>query len=193
MKQKSLGGQHGTCTEPGLVSISLLGRAVATTINSDKRVSLKNSAQHTLLFIWGLPNGSTKTVLTKSPMTFKLLNQRLSNIILLNTSALLLLFSHSVLSDSLQPHGLQHTRPLCPSLSPGVCSNSCPLSQWCHPLHCTCVILILEIGSSLGFQDIVWFSSYISGQSVTGSWMSGSLTIHSWRVVEFATWRSVLF
>ena len=46
---------------------------------------------------------------------------------------LLLLFGHSVVSDSLRPHGLQHTRLPCPSLSPRVCSNSCPLSQWCHP------------------------------------------------------------
>ena len=46
---------------------------------------------------------------------------------------LLLLFSHSVVSDSLQPHGLQHARLACPSLSPGICSNSCPLSQWYHP------------------------------------------------------------
>ena len=45
----------------------------------------------------------------------------------------LLLFSHSVMSDSLQPQGLQHTRLPCPSLSPRVCSNSCPLSRWCHP------------------------------------------------------------
>jgi len=37
------------------------------------------------------------------------------------------------MSDSLQPHGLQHARLSCPSLSPGVCSNSCPLSPWCHP------------------------------------------------------------
>ena len=44
----------------------------------------------------------------------------------------MLLFSHYVLSDSLWPHGLQHTRLTCPSLSPGVCSNSCPLSQWCY-------------------------------------------------------------
>ena len=36
------------------------------------------------------------------------------------------------MSDSLQPHGLQHTRLLCPSPSPRVCSNSSPLSQWCH-------------------------------------------------------------
>ena len=35
--------------------------------------------------------------------------------------------------DSLWPHGLQHTRLPCPSLSPRVCSNSCPLSHWCHP------------------------------------------------------------
>ena len=41
-------------------------------------------------------------------------------------------FSHSVMSDSLQPQGLQHTRPPCPSPTPGVCSNSCPLSRWCH-------------------------------------------------------------
>ena len=37
------------------------------------------------------------------------------------------------MSNSLQPHGLQHTRLLCPLLSPWVCSNLCPLSQWCHP------------------------------------------------------------
>ena len=45
----------------------------------------------------------------------------------------LLLFSRSVVTDSLWPHGLQHARLPCPSLSPGVCSNSCPLSWWCHP------------------------------------------------------------
>ena len=45
----------------------------------------------------------------------------------------LLLFSHLVMSDSLWPRGLQHARLPCPSLSPGVCSNSCPLSWWCHP------------------------------------------------------------
>ena len=49
-------------------------------------------------------------------------------------------FSHSVMSDSLRPHGLQHTRLPCPSLSPRVCSNSCPLTQWwldvfIQPLH----------------------------------------------------------
>ena len=42
-------------------------------------------------------------------------------------------FSLSVVSDSLWPHGLQHTRLPCPSPTPGACSNSRPLSQWCHP------------------------------------------------------------
>ena len=45
---------------------------------------------------------------------------------------MLLLFSCSVVSDSLWPHGLQHTRLPCPSLFPGVFSNSCPLSWWCY-------------------------------------------------------------
>ena len=42
-------------------------------------------------------------------------------------------FSRSVVSSSLQPHGLQHTRLPCPSPTPGAYSNSCPLSWWCHP------------------------------------------------------------
>ena len=44
-----------------------------------------------------------------------------------------LLFSYLVVSESLQPHDLQHARPLCPSPSPEVCPSSCPLHQWCHP------------------------------------------------------------
>ena len=41
-------------------------------------------------------------------------------------------FSHSIMSNSLRPHGLQHTRPSCPSPTPRVYSDSCPSSQWCH-------------------------------------------------------------
>ena len=49
-------------------------------------------------------------------------------------------FSCSVVSDSLWPHGLQHTRSLCPSPTPGVYSNSCPLSWWHHPTISSSVI-----------------------------------------------------
>ena len=51
-----------------------------------------------------------------------------------------LLFSRSVMSNSVQSHGLQHTRPPCPSLSPRVCSNSSPLSWWCHPTISSSVV-----------------------------------------------------
>ena len=51
-----------------------------------------------------------------------------------------LFLSHSVLSDSLRPHGLQHARLPCPSLSPGACLNSCPLSRWYHPTISSSVI-----------------------------------------------------
>ena len=49
-------------------------------------------------------------------------------------------FSHSVVSDSLQPHGLQHPRLLCPSPTPGAYTNSCPSSRWCHPTISSSVI-----------------------------------------------------
>ena len=48
--------------------------------------------------------------------------------------------SHSVVSDSLRPCGLQHTRPPCPSPTPGDYSNSCPLSWWCHPTISSSVV-----------------------------------------------------
>ena len=47
-----------------------------------------------------------------------------------SSSLVVLLFSHPVMSDPLWPHGLQHTRPPCPSPSPGVCPSSCSLHQW---------------------------------------------------------------
>ena len=49
-------------------------------------------------------------------------------------------FSHSVVSNSLQAHESQHTRPPCPSPTPGVHSNSCPLSQWCLPTISSSVV-----------------------------------------------------
>ena len=63
-------------------------------------------------------------------------------------------FSRSVVSDSLRPHESQHARPPCPSPTPGVYSNSCPSSQWCHP----------AISSS-----VVPFSSYPQSLPASGS------------------------
>ena len=64
------------------------------------------------------------------------------------------------MSNSLRPHELQHARPPCPSPSPGVCSNSCPLSWWCHP----------TISSS-----VVPFSSHPQSFLVSGSFQMSQL------------------
>ena len=58
-------------------------------------------------------------------------------------------FSRSVVSDSLRPHELQHARPPCPSPTPGVHSDSCPLSQWCHPAISSSVVPFSSCPQSL--------------------------------------------
>ena len=58
-------------------------------------------------------------------------------------------FSRSVVSDSLGPHEPQHTRPPCPSPTPGVCPNSCPSSRWCHPAISSSVIPFSSCPQSL--------------------------------------------
>ena len=76
--------------------------------------------------------------------------------------SILLLWRHWVRSDSLWPRGLQHTRLPCPSPSPRVCPNSCPLSLWCHP----------TISSS-----VVPFSSFLQSFPALGSFpMNGLFT-----------------
>ena len=77
-------------------------------------------------------------------------------------------FSHSVVSDSWWPHGLQHTRPPCPSPTPRVYPNSCPLSQYCHPTISSSVILfsshLQSFPASESFQISQLFAS--GGQSI---------------------------
>ena len=72
-------------------------------------------------------------------------------------------FSRSVLSDSLRPHKLQHARLPCPSPTPGVYSNSCPLSQWCHPTSSSSVVsfssCLQSFPTSGSFQISQFFAS----------------------------------
>ena len=72
-------------------------------------------------------------------------------------------FSRSVVSDSLRPHELQHARPLCPSPTPGVYSNSCPLSQWCHPTISSSVIPISSCPQSLPASESFPMSQLFTG------------------------------
>ena len=77
-------------------------------------------------------------------------------------------FSRSVISDSLQPHGLQYTRLPCPSPTPGACSDSWPLSQWCYPTISSSVIpfsfCLQSFPASGSFQMSQFFTS--GGQSI---------------------------
>ena len=77
-------------------------------------------------------------------------------------------FIRSVVSDSLAPHGLQHVRPPCPSLTPGVYSNSCPLSRWCHSTISSSVVpfssCLQSFPASRSFPMSWFFTS--GGQSI---------------------------
>ena len=76
-------------------------------------------------------------------------------------------FSQSIMSDSLQPHELQHTRPPCPSPTPEVYPNSCSLSQWCHPAISSSVVPFSSCPQSLPASETFSMSQLFawSGQS----------------------------
>ena len=78
-------------------------------------------------------------------------------------------FSHSVVSDSLQPHELQHARPPCPSPTPRVHSNSCPLSRWCHPANSSSVIPLSSSPQSLpALESFPMSQLFVWGGQSTG-------------------------
>ena len=108
----------------------------------------------------------------------------------------LLLFSCSVPSNSLQTHGLQHTRLPCPSPSPRACSNSCPSSRWCHPTISSSVVpfssRLQSFPESGSFSTSQFFSS--SGQSI-GVSVSASvlpMNIQNWFPLGWFDWISLL-
>ena len=85
-------------------------------------------------------------------------------------------FSCSVVSDSLWPHGLQHTRPPCPSPTPRVYSNSCPLSRWCHPTTSSSVVPFSSCFQSFPASGSFKMSQlFASGGQSTGALASVSV------------------
>jgi len=86
-------------------------------------------------------------------------------------------FSRSVVSNSLRPHELQHARPPCPSPTPGVYPNSCPLSPWCH----------LTISSS-----VVSFSSCLQSFPASGSFPMNRLFTSGGQIIGVSASASVL-
>ena len=104
-------------------------------------------------------------------------------------------FSRSVMSDSLRPHGLKHTRPPCPSPTPGVYPNSCPLSQWCHPTISSSVVPfsfhLQSFPASGSFPMSQFFTS--GGQSIGVSTSASllSMNIQDWSPLGWTGWISL--
>ena len=104
-------------------------------------------------------------------------------------------FSRSVVSDSLQPHGLQHARLPCPSPNPRVYSNPCPLSRWCHPTISSSVFpspLAFNLSKSSGyFQMSQLFAS--DGQNIGVSALPSVLPVNTqdWSPSVWTGWISL--
>ena len=104
-------------------------------------------------------------------------------------------FSHSVVSDSLRPHESQHTKPPCPSPTPGVHSDSRPSSQWCHPAISSSVVAFFSCRQSLPASKSFPMSQLFSwgGQS-TGVSASASFPpkkSQGWSSSEWTGWISL--
>ena len=104
-------------------------------------------------------------------------------------------FSCSVVSDSLRPDGLQYTRPPCPSPTPGVYSNSCPLSQWCQPTISSSVFSfsshLQSFPASGSFQMSQLFA--LGGQSIGVSASTSVLPMNTqdWSPLGWTGWTSL--
>ena len=104
-------------------------------------------------------------------------------------------FSRSVASDSLGPHGLQHARLPCPSPTPRVYSNSCPLSRWCHPTISSSVVpsssCLQSFPASGPFLMSQFFTS--GGQSIGVSASASALpmNIQDWFHLGWTGWISL--
>ena len=104
-------------------------------------------------------------------------------------------FSHSVMSDSLQPHEPQHTRPPCPSPTPGVHPNPCPLSRWCHPTISSSVIPFSSCPQSFpasgSFQISLLLASGGQSIGVSASTVVLSMNTQDWSALGWTGWISL--
>ena len=104
-------------------------------------------------------------------------------------------FSRSVVSDSLRPHESQHARPPCPSPTPGVHSDSCPSSQWCHPAISSSDVPFSSCPQSLQASESFPMSQLFAwgGQSTGVSALASVLPVNTqdWSPLEWTDWISL--
>ena len=105
-------------------------------------------------------------------------------------------FSHSVKSNSLRPHGLQHTRLPCPSPTPRAYSNSYALSWWCHPTISSSVILfsscLQSFPASGSFLVSQLFASVCQSTGASASASFLPMNIQDWFSLGLSGWISLL-
>ena len=104
-------------------------------------------------------------------------------------------YSHSVMSDSLWPHELQHSRPPCPSPTSKVHPNSCPSSRWCHPAISSSVVPFSSCPQSLPASESFPMSQLFAwgGQSIGVSALASVLPMNTqdWSPLEWTGWISL--
>ena len=104
-------------------------------------------------------------------------------------------FSHSVVSNSLRPHESQHARPPCPSPTPGVHSNSCPSSRWCHLAISSSVVSFSSCPQSLPASESFPMSQLFAwgGQSTGVSASTSVLPVNTqdWSPLGWTGWISL--
>ena len=104
-------------------------------------------------------------------------------------------FSYSVTSDSLRPHGTQHARPPCPSPTPGVYPNSCPLNSWCHPMISSSVVPFSSCSQSFPasgyFQMSQLFASGGQSIGVSASTSVSPMNTQDWSPLGWTGWISL--
>ena len=104
-------------------------------------------------------------------------------------------FSHSVVSDSSWPHGLQHTRPPCPSPTPGVYSNSSPLNRWYHATISSSVVPFSSCPQSFPASGSFPMSQLFAsgGQSIGVSFSTSVLPVNTqdWSPLGWTGWISL--
>jgi len=112
-----------------------------------------------------------------------------------NSSIISVQFSHSVVSDSLRPHGLQHARLPCPFSTPAACWNSCPSSRWCHSTISSSVIpfssCLQSFPASGSFQMSQFFASGGQSIGVSASTSVLSMNIQDWFPLGWTGWISL--
>ena len=102
-----------------------------------------------------------------------------------------------VVSNSLKPHVLQHARPPCPTPTPRACSNSCPSSQWCHPIISSSVLpfssSLKSFPASGSFALSELFSSGVQNIGVSASASVLPMNIQDWSPLGWTGWISLQF